>query len=414
MDHDRLRAVAETVRARRGQHQADARFSDGEYKRRFASVREEMDAAGVDCLVLYGDSSHAGGGQQSIRYLTGHDDQIASSLVVPAEGEPTLFITLRAQLPDACRTSPLSDVRGGGFDPAPTIADRIAELGHTDSTIGLAGSVGATRHLPADVYIELRERLPSATFEFLDDVMDRVTREKSDAELPALRAGAALTDRSMRALRDAIEPGVTERELAAAVRAAPGADGEHVFQLLGATSMADPDMAVPWDHQSTYRLGEGDAVLAEISAKNPQGYSGQLLRTIAVGEPTGEYVALHEAAVAVFEGVLDVLEPGATTGDVVHVATEVIEGRGYTHLVPVLHGWGLGIQGPVVGTPNSAYGDGTDGGEPFVFEAGQTMVIEPSPVTPDLTTGVVLGELVHVTPDGAERLHDYPLELVTV
>jgi hypothetical protein len=40
-----------------------------------------------------------------------------------------------------------------------------------------------------------------------------------------------------------------------------------------------------------------------------------------------------------------------------------------------------------------------------------TVVVQPNVVTRDLSAGVQTGELLLVTDDGAQRLHDYPYGL---
>jgi Xaa-Pro aminopeptidase len=50
----------------------------------------------------------------------------------------------------------------------------------------------------------------------------------------------------------------------------------------------------------------------------------------------------------------------------------------------------------------------------FTFESGMTVVVQPNVVTPDERAGVQTGELLLVTSDGAERLHDYPRGLLRV
>jgi hypothetical protein len=48
----------------------------------------------------------------------------------------------------------------------------------------------------------------------------------------------------------------------------------------------------------------------------------------------------------------------------------------------------------------------------WVFEAGETIVIQPNVITEDESVGVQVGELCVVTEDGASSLHSFPLELI--
>jgi len=411
-DDSQLREIGATLRERRGHHYDDVRFSDEEYERRYRRVRQQMALRDLDCLVIYGNSAHTDSNQQAIRYLTGYIDQISAYIVFPAEGDPVLFADLYPHVPDAFMMSHEgTDVRWGTDDQGAAVADCVAELGYEDANIGLTALVGNNTQLPANDYLTLEEELPNAELEFVNDLFDQVCMKKSPAEIEALRDGANATDESLQALVDAVEPGVTERELKKEMMTPFLDRGEYMFQLLGATSMHDSDMPYPWEHQSGREIQTGDLVVTEISAKGLQGYSGQILRPIAVGEePTDEFQKLYDIAEDIFWDVFDVLEPGATTEDVLEVATPHIEDNDLTIHAPIIHGWGLGIQHPYIGTRN-------EGGFPnpsFEFEAGQTVVIEPNPVTKDQMKGMFLGEIVHITEDGAERLHDYPMEFIQV
>jgi Xaa-Pro aminopeptidase len=409
-DDRQLREIGATLRQRRGDDYEDVRFSNSEYERRYQAIREEMFFRGLDCLVVYGSSAHTDSNQANIRYLSGYIDQIQSYIVFPYEGEPTLYADLYPHVPDAHLMSYIGDVRWGTENKGRTIVERIRELGYEDGNIGFVGSPGpAATELPANDYLTITNALGDADFSFVSDLMDRIRLKKSDEEVEAIREGVRLTDKAMRALEEAARPGITERELKRELMSSYLDEGEYFFQLLGSTSMDDPDMPYPWEHQSNRTIQNGDIILTEISARNPQGYSGQILRGIAVGEdPIDHFTELYDVAEQVFYDILDVLEPGATTEDVLAAATPPIESRDWTVHAPIIHGWGLGIQRPLIGTEN----EGGFPNPPFEFEEGHTIVVEPNPVATDQMSGMFLGELVRITSDGVERLHEYPMEFI--
>jgi Xaa-Pro aminopeptidase len=134
------------------------------------------------------------------------------------------------------------------------------------------------------------------------------------------------------------------------------------------------------------------------------GYAGQVLRTFAVeAEPPPLYRDLHDAADAAFDAVTAVLRDGATAQDIVDAAG-VIEDAGFTTWDDLVHGYGGGYLPPVIGSRNRPAGPLPS----LRFAAGMTVVVQPNVVTRDGTAGVQTGELVLVTDDGAESLHDVP------
>jgi Xaa-Pro dipeptidase len=50
----------------------------------------------------------------------------------------------------------------------------------------------------------------------------------------------------------------------------------------------------------------------------------------------------------------------------------------------------------------------------FSFEEGMMVVVQPNVVTSDETAGVQTGELLVVTADGAESLHDFERGLLPI
>jgi Xaa-Pro aminopeptidase len=238
----------------------------------------------------------------------------------------------------------------------------------------------------------------------LNRAYGRLRAVKSEEELDWLRIGAAFSDAGMAALRDAIRPGVNERQLGDAVeRAYVGEGGGTGIHFIGTTSMHGSDLAVPRQFPLPRRVEKGDVVVAEITAHFFD-YGGQVLRSFAVGEdPSPLYRALHDAADAAFDAIAAVLKEGATPVQVIE-ASGVIEQAGFTIIDDLLHGYGGGYLQPVLGCKSRPSGPVPE--EPF--KAGQTVVIQPNVVTRDGKAGVQTGELVVITGSGIESLHKFP------
>jgi Xaa-Pro dipeptidase len=227
---------------------------------------------------------------------------------------------------------------------------------------------------------------------------------KSEEEVAFLRRGAALSDAGLLNMVEHTRPGVTERELVDAIERGyvPYGGGTHIHYLLS-TSMSDPDRCVPAQLPSTRELAAGDVIVTEISASY-RGYSGQVLRTIAVdAEPTPLYRELHAVAEAAFEGITGVLRDGTSAEEVIEAAS-VIENAGYTIYDDLVHGYGGGYLPPILGTRSLPHHQGADVG----FRAGMTVVVQPNVITKDGRAGVQTGELLHVTPAGVASLHRCP------
>jgi Xaa-Pro aminopeptidase len=197
---------------------------------------------------------------------------------------------------------------------------------------------------------------------------------------------------------------MTERELGALVEreyhALGGATGIH---FIGLSNKADPDHCVPTQFHTSRKLAVGDAMTVEFTATfwdSP----GQVLRTFAVGAaPTPLFQRLHDVAEAAFHAVTGVLKAGVSAQEIVD-ATGVIEEAGFTIYDDITHGMGGGYWPPVLGTKSRPAGPVPD----MRLEANMALVVQPNVITTDQKSGVQLGEMVRITQDGFERLHNAP------
>ena len=135
-----------------------------------------------------------------------------------------------------------------------------------------------------------------------------------------------------------------------------------------------------------------------------------MLRTFTVGaDATPLYRDLYATAEAAFDAIASVLRAGVSTQQIIDVSG-VIEKAGFTTCDDLLHGYGGGYLPPVLGSrsrPAPATPDMT-------LEAGMTVVVQPNVITKDERAGVQVGELVHITEHGFERLHKAPRALFRV
>ncbi|MGF1666602.1 MAG: M24 family metallopeptidase [Acidimicrobiia bacterium] len=381
--------------------QAYPRFSVDEYRRRYARVRAFMEEDGIDALVLFGWSALGRALQADVHYLSTYLGMRDNYVVFSLDEDPTLLVQSYNHVPNAAEVSHLDDVRWGGTDSGATIAEELLRRG--------ARTVGVVGLMPYQHHGRMRAVAESLSFRDVTPGFRALRVTKSAEELEWLRRGAAHTDASLRALAEALVPGIREYELAAAIEGAYLKEGGlTTFYYLASTPMASPDRCVPSQVLSSRRIEVGDGVSCEISISHG-GYAGQGLRTYTVGaEPSPVIADLHRVAEEVYHSVRSAIKPGATHEDVWD-ASDMIEESGYTIRDGLLHGFGIGLLPPSMRTRRTTQVD-----DPWVFQEGQTMVIQPNVITLDETVGVQTGDLCVVTADGCESLHDYPLELIRV
>lgn len=375
-------------------------FTEAEYARREQALAGLCQRDQLDALLIYGTSANARQAQAQVHYLTGFlGHQEAYVLAVPGE-QPLLFVQYYNHLPNARRFA-RGDVRWGGQLSIDAVADELARRPHL-VRIGMVGPI------PYQACRRLESRFLERTLLDATPAFMRLRLVKSEEELAVMWRAAEVTDAALEALVSRAAPGVTELELqAAATAAAIQAGGQPHFLYLSSTPMANPDRLVPAQDLTDRRLRPGDAVILELSSA-VGGYSGQVLRTIAIEAPLSElYQRLHNVAWETYHAIAGVIRSDVMAQAVIDAA-ELIEQRGFTICDDLVHGYGGGYLPPVLRTRATMHGPIPS----FAFEANMTLVIQPNIVTADGVAGVQVGELVRVTADGVERLHRVPQRLL--
>ena len=389
------------------------RFSDHEYQRRYAVVRKEMAARGLDALVVVGDSGGRTANQANIYWLTNWIDPMVSYVVMTATGGPWLIVSNQLFLHTALRAGHAAEIKAcSGMSPAPDIAARILDAGFGNGRIGIAGVRNIGRaSMPSEHQEALKKALPQAEFVDALEVLMLPRMIKSAEEIEWFERGAQWTDRVIEHLAREIRIGMPEYQLSALIHEAVLPLGGGVrLQFVGATPMAAPEIIFPWQYPSNRPLQRGDVLLTEISASYGN-CSGQIQRPFAIGTaPTPQYQALFDLASECYQRIFDVLKPGATDVEV-RAASMFIERAGYKTLDVLLHGWGMQIEPPRVDLPSAMIKRELG---PVTFQQNMLIVVQPHIVTADGQRGLQAGGLVVIEENGARALQKYPMEFIRI
>jgi Xaa-Pro dipeptidase len=374
------------------------RFSESEFSHRYAIVRSAMAEKGLSALILYATVS----AYHEVLYLSNFATMREAVLIFPIEGEPTLFVQYFNHVPNARLVARIADVRWGGTDITMAAVENLREGGLNGGRIGMVGPVTFKQ------YNVMRAMLSRVEWVDFSPQMMQIRLVKSEEEIEFLRKGAEFSDLAISALEREARPGIHEYELAAIVESAYlGLGGKTHIHYMATTPMAHPTVCVPAQHQSNRLIEKGDVLITEISA-HYTGYAGQILRPFTIGTPpTAEYQRLYDVAVEAYNRIAGVLRGGATTDEVLDAA-EYIHAAGFTICDDLLHGFGGGYLEPVLRTRRTS----AMLPRPFTFRENMVVVIQPNVITSNEHMGVQVGELVRITHNGVESLHNYPMRFV--
>ncbi len=372
-------------------------FSDAELERRHKAVYGLIDQEGVDALLCYGSGRYA----SDIFWLSDWPSSREAYLLMQTGKKPVILMQLFNHYPMAQVMSWIKDVRWAGPNTTGSVVELIGERGLESKRIGLVGSISY------QIYNQLREKYPNATFVDLGGKLRMMRTIKSAEEIERIHLASKLTDQSIQALAEGLKAGMREDEIPAIIEPvylkAGGYAGIH---FMSSMPMRDPDFPVPSQFHSSRKLQKGDALITEISGAY-SGYSGQIHRTFSIGEgPTAEWQKMHDAAMEVFEILTKVIKDGATTTEA-EEAAEIVHRRGYSTYDDLVHG--VNQYPPIFQTKTRKRHESKE----LTFRENMVIVIQPNLITYDEKMGLQFGETVMVKKNRCESLNAYPRRWVT-
>ena len=382
-----------------------------ERDRRYRNVRQEMARRGIDCLLLPANSGRWEQLQADSRYLSsigGFATEVFT--VFPLEGEVTAYVFNRAGWWKGAQKW-VRDVRDGHNHWAENAIERLKEIEFQKGTIGISGLSGLFRApdgiIPYTTVAKLQESFPQAKIVNATELMQEIRAIKSVEEISFLERSAAVIERVIATMSEVARPGITERELYAAMMQTMLSNGGELPTLffLGSGPEVSSSSFVPTNRA----LQQGDRIVNEIEAKIG-GYAAQAVSPLFLGKPPAEYQRMVELSAQCFGAILQRMRPGATFGELFDVYTETIErvGQGkYVWSHPMMHARGLGDDGPAL------LGDkDLERFRRIELQAGMVFILKPQVRAAGGKDRASIGDTVVVTEGGARRLGKRELRLI--
>ncbi len=354
---------------------------------RVSRLQHGMEAAGVD-VSLFSTGP-------DLFYLTGYQtvpSERLTMLMVPVEGEPTLFVP-RLEAPRVPGDIADLVVWGEHEDPVQLVAahcrraTRIAIGDHTWAVflVGLLGRLGGVSWLAAS---ELTRSLRSV---------------KEPQEVNALRRAGAAVDRVLERIPDEVRfGGRTESGVAADLRSMIVEEGHQTADF--AIVAGGPNGASPHHDPGDRVLVQGDLVVCDFGG-TWDGYHSDVTRTFVVGEPSGEALEVHGVVEAANRAGRGTVRPGVACEEIDRAARRVVAEAGYGE--HFLHRTGHGIGLEVHEHPYMVEGNTEELVQGMVFS------VEPGIYLPG-RLGVRIEDIVVCGDNGADELNTANRDLVPV
>ncbi|MGF6768046.1 Xaa-Pro dipeptidase [Paraburkholderia sp. GAS199] len=350
-------------------------------KSRAARLRQAMEVAGVDVLIVPGDAWRS----DYLRYAID---------VTPMEGHMIACIgrddTKRVFVANATEAARVSlEVPGSevswSVDPVENALRYVSVHCAGRSVALVAPQVASTK---------LASSLGGGGIEDATAWFDRLMVAKTSEEAEAVARATALADAGYAVFRKAARVGRREYEVIAEVEAWFRSQGcAENFVILASGGVEVRGMHPPGER----RIAPGDLVTTELTPC-VDGYYAQICRTLVIGAPSDMQLTAYAVFQEALQAGIAAVKPGATHGDIAFAQNKVFRQHGLgdyvTSAYTRVRGHGVGL-----------YVDGVHVLEDvtLVLEPDMTLIVHPNTYHPSVGY-MVLGDTVRVTQDGCEVL----------
>jgi len=175
---------------------------------------------------------------------------------------------------------------------------------------------------------------------------------KDPSELELLATACRISAQALADTFVLIRPGLTERQLAAALdRRMVDLGAEH--PAFGTIVASGPNGAIPHHAPTDRPLRRGDLITMDFGALYG-GYHADMTRTVALGEPAGWQREIYDLVAAAQRAGIEAARPNADVADVDAAARDMIRDAG--HGEHFQHGLGHGVGLEVHEAPAIGYG----------------------------------------------------------
>jgi Xaa-Pro dipeptidase len=371
---------------------SDMTFPPAEYERRVRELRERMAARELDAVVI--------SDPENLMYLTDYQTtgySFFQALIVPLSDEPVM-VTRAMEDSNVVHRTWVERSR-----PYPDDGDAIAQLVGTLREIGLGNArVGYERnsyYFPAYQQDRVHDAFGDGLVDCFGIVEEGRIRKSAD-EVDVMRRAAGAAEAGMRAGLEAVAPGATENDVAAAISSAMfRAGGEFPAVMPYVTS--GPRSMIGHSTWEGRRIRPGEHVFLELAGCYRR-YHAAMMRTSVTGTLTDSMYRAQETMKHALAELRSVMRPGMTVGAVDDLVRSIITSNDVGAQLVTRAGYSIGIAFPP--SWDEGYILSLMSGDQRPLEAGMTFHVIPWMWGVDGDKTVGISDTLLVTEDGCESL----------
>jgi Xaa-Pro aminopeptidase len=357
-----------------------------ERSRRYAAMRKEMEARGLDALVVIGRDST--GGRGDFRYIASYAPVTPFPHFVVfsrVDQEPRYLSKLPSRSALAVGSGWVNDAQTFWLGLDEAIVEQVAKV-LDGGRIGL----GRMETIPIPLYQALVSRFGAESVVDAADLFEAVRVVKSEEEIALSRTAALASDAALALLRSEVRPDTTDFEIYSQARRVMHEHGaEYSMDIIGCNT------ASGWAPIGA-RPGDDGFVQAEWTPA-VGGYYNQIRFDFAFGEAARSRGRARDVLRDAYDAAVGVARPGTTSEELYAASYEVIDAAGFTGGAGHFgHGLGLDV----------AEGVSIEPGDTLALAPGMVFVLHPKIIPAAGEPQLMLGGSFLVTADGVEALNE--------
>lgn len=373
----------------------DMTFPFAEYERRLHELRLRMEKRLLDAVIITDP--------ENLMYLTDYQTTGYSyfqALVVPLDDEP-FMITRKMEESNVHARTWVEKTR-----PYPDTGDAIQMLIESLREFGLSDKVlGYERNsyfFPAYHQDYLHTAFTDGRLMDCFGIVEEGRACKSEAELEIMRIAAKATVAGMRAGFDAVQPGVTENEIGAAISEAMFRAGGEPPAVMPYVTSGPRSMIghATWEGR---KVQPGEHVFLEVGGCYRR-YHTAMMRTVICGELSDSMYKAQEIMKNALKQVRAELRPGMTVSDADNLVRTIITDNDVGARLITRSGYSIGIAFPP--SWDEGYIISLKQGDSTILKPGMTFHIIPWMwgVDGDKTCGI--SDTIYITERGCASFFD--------
>ena len=311
---------------------------------RIQRLRQRLDEAGLDAILISQPENRL--------YLSGFTG--SAGFLVVSHGHAFIATDFRYFEQSARQCPDYTLIKMTGGKPLGWFHEALAEikpkrLGFEASNVSFAFYSTIKRSI-SELSSDERPRLMSTR-----NLVEALREVKDPAEIAEINKAASYADEALARVVPAIEPGMTERqvawELEKAMRDA-GADSISFDTIVA----SGPNGALPHHRPSDKQIQSGEPVVIDMGARI-NGYCSDITRTIVVGRADDRLDKVYHTVLGAQLNAINEVRSGMTGHEADSLARTVIDDAGYGERFGHSLGHGIGLavhEVPVVGPRGSS------------------------------------------------------------